>query len=238
MKWTLETLIRPAFELLDTMGFFFMPAMGDKLPDQTVKNWTVRGFLHPVMGKRGKKDVRRYTAADLLRIYIASRLVWQHTSVTAAFIAADCGVERVEGFIKSGRFPSQPEEEHWITFRDNGETSHRYTGNAVTNFWVEPAYFLNGIVHAPLMPRMEWEGADYDEKFEFFNLDRAIKRFFETFYDVDIDANLQAKITRMVDRYTMGAPTQFDEYMDALEARMKEEASEDENSPLDPDRPS
>ena len=238
MRWTLETLRRPAFELLDTMGFFFLPATGDKLPDQTVKNWTVRGFLHPVMGKRGKKDVRRYTVADLLRIYIASRLVWQHTSVKAAFIVADCGVERVEGFIKSGRFPSEPEEEHWITFRDSGENSDRYTGNDITNFWVEPAYFLNGIVHAPLMPRMEWKFADYDEKFEFFNLDRSIKRFFETFYDIDIYEDLQAKITRLVDQYAMGFANQFDEYMDALEARIKLEASENEDSPLTPDRPS
>lgn len=225
MRWTLETLHKPAFELLDAAQFFCTPVMGDGLPDQTVKNWTVRGFLRPVMGKRGKKDVRRYTAADLLRIFIASHLVWQHTSLTAAFLAAECGVERIEHFIRSGEFPVSPDQEHWVSFEDHGESTTRYTGNDRTNFWVQRSFSSNGIVHAPLMPRVEWGLTQPPAKTEVINLDLYLKCFLAAFCTRDVASDLSAKVLPSWDKTASEPVTLFEKFISDLEARVRRETS-------------
>lgn len=223
MTWTLETLHRPAFELLDAAQFVHATGMGDKLPDGAVKNWTVRGFLAPTMGKRGKKDVRRYTAADLIRIYIVSRL--QHTSLKAAFLAAECGVERIEGFIKGGKFPFEVSDEYWVTFLDEGDDSHRYTGNDVTNFWVEKSFTNEGHVCGPLIANFGDHGMDVIMKQETFNLDAALKRFFLVFYDIDRECHLEDKMDRITGLPIKQEDTEFLTFLGTVRQKLAAETT-------------
>lgn len=194
MRWTLQNLHEPVFELFEAGCLAATPDV-DRMPQDAVRNWVKRGFLNPRMGKRGKKDVRLYSLADLLKIFVASALTSQHTSLTASFIAGEILVERLEAHIKSNVFPVEVEADHWLVFQDDDGSTERFHDNEETNFWLLKSFIHEGKSYPPLIPYIDWSFPSA-QKQEVFNADALIRKFVLHFYKLSSEIEFEKKLSR------------------------------------------
>lgn len=191
MRWTIQSIQEPVFELFEAAIFVGIPD-GDRMPDVSIKNWVARGFLSPPLGKRGKKSLRLYSVSDLLRVFVVSSLIRQHTSIEASFICAERLLDRLKDQIKGGHLVTEPEQEYWLMFSDAGSSTEEFTQNERTNFHLAVAYVNERGAFPPLCS-LPPHSAPFEEKQETFNADRLIAKFIRSFYRYSFPELFQEK---------------------------------------------
>lgn len=179
MRWSRESLLNPVFDNGDAVYF----ANGAR---EAVRTWAKRGFINPKPGKYGKKNIRLYSAADLLQIFTATGLLMQHTSVHAAFLAGSRIVDRLMEILDGSKFPHLPADEYWLFFEDSDDTTQEYIQNSRVNFHLVKSYSKKGYIGPPSVGGMQ-HSLFFEVKTEYFNADQIVKKFLALFHKAKFD---------------------------------------------------